>query len=131
MFILCRLWDLGQQRCVHSYAVHTDSVWALASTPSFGHVYSGGRDQSVSIIISFYLSNGLVISSKLLCFLLLQVYLTDLSTRESVLLCTNEHPILQLSLQDDTIWVATTDSSVYGWPAEGQTPQKVFQIQIN
>ncbi|VAI29553.1 unnamed protein product [Triticum turgidum subsp. durum] len=98
---MIRLWDLGQQRCVHSYAVHTDSVWALASTPSFGHVYSGGRDQSV--------------------------YLTDLSTRESVLLCTNEHPILQLSLQDDTIWVATTDSSVYGWPAEGQTPQKVFQ----
>jgi len=23
--------------------------------------------------------------------------------------------------------VATTDSSVYGWPAEGRTPQKVFQ----
>lgn len=45
---LCRLWDLGQQRCIHSYAVHTDSVWALASTPSFSHVYSGGRDQSVS-----------------------------------------------------------------------------------
>ncbi|OEL31978.1 WD repeat-containing protein 48, partial [Dichanthelium oligosanthes] len=98
---MIRLWDLGQQRCVHSYAVHTDSVWALASTPSFGHVYSGGRDQSV--------------------------YLTDLSTRESVLLCTNEYPILQLSLQDDTIWVATPDSSVYGWPAEGRTPQKVFE----
>ncbi|GJN13710.1 hypothetical protein PR202_gb00446 [Eleusine coracana subsp. coracana] len=98
---MIRLWDLGQQRCIHSYAVHTDSVWALASTPSFAHVYSGGRDQSV--------------------------YLTDLSTRESVLLCTNEHPILQLSLQDDTIWVATTDSSVYGWPAEGCTPQKVFE----
>ncbi|ONM34033.1 Transducin/WD40 repeat-like superfamily protein [Zea mays] len=98
---MIRLWDLGQQRCVHSYAVHTDSVWALATTHSFGHVYSGGRDQSV--------------------------YLTDLSTRESVLLCTNECPILQLSLQDDTIWVATTDSSVYGWPAEGLTPQKVFQ----
>lgn len=43
-----RLWDLGQQRCVHSYAVHTDSVWALASTPTFSHVYSGGRDLSVS-----------------------------------------------------------------------------------
>ncbi|MBA0728438.1 hypothetical protein Golax_001338, partial [Gossypium laxum] len=41
-----RLWDLGQQRCVHSYAVHTDSVWALASTPTFTHVYSGGRDLS-------------------------------------------------------------------------------------
>jgi hypothetical protein len=44
----CRLWDLGMQRCVHSYAVHTDSVWALASTPTFSHVYSGGRDLSVS-----------------------------------------------------------------------------------
>ena len=44
----CSLWDLGQQRCVHSYAVHTDSVWALASTPTFSHVYSGGRDLSVS-----------------------------------------------------------------------------------
>jgi len=43
-----RLWDIGQQRCVHSYAVHTDSVWALASTPTFSHVYSGGRDFSVS-----------------------------------------------------------------------------------
>jgi WD40 repeat protein len=44
----CRLWDIGQQRCIHSYAVHTDSVWALASTPTFSHVYSGGRDFSVS-----------------------------------------------------------------------------------
>jgi WD40 repeat protein len=57
--MLCRLWDLGQQRCVHSYAVHTDSVWALASTPSFGHVYSGGRDQSVSAIsIILYVLNS-------------------------------------------------------------------------
>ncbi|XP_020254792.1 WD repeat-containing protein 48 isoform X2 [Asparagus officinalis] len=98
---MIRLWDLGQQRCVHSYAVHTDSVWALASTPTFSHVYSGGRD--------------------------LSVYLTDLSTRESVLLCKKDHPVLQLALQDDSIWVASTDSSVYRWPAEGCNPQKVFQ----
>ncbi|XP_058077048.1 uncharacterized protein LOC131225526 [Magnolia sinica] len=98
---MIRLWDLGQQRCVHSYAVHTDSVWALASTPTFSHVYSGGRD--------------------------LSLYLTDLSTRESILLCTKEHPILQLALQDDSIWVATTDSSLHRWPAEGRNPQKVFQ----
>ncbi|TYG58979.1 hypothetical protein ES288_D08G265500v1 [Gossypium darwinii] len=98
---MIRLWDLGQQRCVHSYAVHTDSVWALASTPTFGHVYSGGRD--------------------------LSLYLTDLTTRESILLCKKEHPILQLALDDDSIWVATTDSSVHRWPAEGQNPQKVFQ----
>lgn len=49
-----RLWDLGQQRCVHSYAVHTDSVWALASTPTFSHVYSGGRDLSVSPFFLIY-----------------------------------------------------------------------------
>ncbi|XP_027159369.1 WD repeat-containing protein 48 isoform X1 [Coffea eugenioides] len=98
---MIRLWDLGQQRCIHSYAVHTDSVWALASTPTFSHVYSGGRD--------------------------LSLYLTDLATRESVLLCTKEHPILQLALHDDGIWVATTDSSVHRWPAEGRNPQKVFQ----
>ncbi|XP_038993964.1 WD repeat-containing protein 48-like [Hibiscus syriacus] len=98
---MIRLWDLGQQRCVHSYAVHTDSVWALASTPTFTHVYSGGRD--------------------------LSLYLTDLTTRESLLLCKKEHPILQLALHDDSIWVATTDSSVHRWPAEGRNPQKVFQ----
>lgn len=98
---MIRLWDLGQQRCIHSYAVHTDSVWALASTPTFSHVYSGGRD--------------------------LSLYLTDLATRESLLLCTGEHPILQLALHDDNIWVATTDSSVHRWPAEGRNPQKVFQ----
>ncbi|XP_039029165.1 WD repeat-containing protein 48-like isoform X2 [Hibiscus syriacus] len=98
---MIRLWDLGQQRCVHSYAVHTDSVWALASTPTFSHVYSGGRD--------------------------LSLYLTDLSTRESLLLCIKEQPILQLALHDDNIWVATTDSSVSRWPAEGRNPQNVFQ----
>ncbi|KAI4350029.1 hypothetical protein L6164_010557 [Bauhinia variegata] len=98
---MIRLWDLGQQRCVHSYAVHTDSVWALASTPTFSHVYSGGRDFSL--------------------------YLTDLQTRESLLLCTGKHPILQLVLHDDSIWVASTDSSVHGWPAEGRNVQKIFQ----
>ncbi|KAJ6305761.1 hypothetical protein OIU78_021151 [Salix suchowensis] len=95
---MIRLWDLGMQRCLHSYAVHTDSVWALASTPTFSHVYSGGRD--------------------------LSLYLTDLATRESLLLCTKEHPISQLALHDDSIWVATTDSSVDRWPAEAHNPSK-------
>ncbi|XP_050917174.1 uncharacterized protein LOC127132304 isoform X2 [Lathyrus oleraceus] len=98
---MIRLWDIGQQRCVHSYAVHTDSVWALASTPTFSHVYSGGRDFSL--------------------------YLTDLQTKESSLLCTGEHPILQLALHNDSIWAASTDSSVHRWPAEGCNPQKIFQ----
>jgi hypothetical protein len=48
--ILCRIWDLGQHRCVYSYVVHTGSVWALATTHLFGHVYNGVRDQFVSLI---------------------------------------------------------------------------------
>lgn len=128
----CSLWDLGQQRCVHSYAVHTDSVWALVSTPTFSHVYSGGRDFSVSI--PRFHDTNLFIYSLCSSFLTLinlhlpfQLYLTDLSTRESLLLCRKEHPILQMALQGDSIWVATTDSSVDKWPAEGHNPQKVFQ----
>jgi hypothetical protein len=56
-----------------------------------------------------------------------QLYLTDLHTRESVLLSTGEQPILQLALHDDSIWVASTDSSVHRWPAEVCNPQKIFQ----
>lgn len=53
--------------------------------------------------------------------------MTDLATRESVLLCSKEHPILQLALHGDGIWVATTDSSVHRWSAEAHNPAKVFQ----
>ena len=42
-----KLWDLGQQRCVQTLAVHTDSVWTLLASPDFSVVYSGGRDQCV------------------------------------------------------------------------------------
>ena len=42
---------------MHSYAVHTDSVWALASTPTFSHVYSGGRDLSVSTVFLYKITN--------------------------------------------------------------------------
>ena len=42
-----RLWDLGQQRCVQTFAVHTDSVWALQASPDFATAYSGGRDGCV------------------------------------------------------------------------------------
>lgn len=57
----------------------------------------------------------------------IQLYITDLSTRESLLLCTGEYPIQQLAIHDENIWVATTDSSVHKWPAEGRNPHKVFE----
>lgn len=78
-------------------------------------------------IFIFFLDPTLYMSISFDCTLFLQLYLTDLATRESVLLCTKEHPIVQLALHDDGIWVATTDSSVHRWPAEVQNPLKVFQ----
>jgi WD repeat-containing protein 48 len=53
-----RLWDLGQQRCVQTFAVHTDSVWALHATPDFGTVYSGGRDACVYRCGSLFLRHS-------------------------------------------------------------------------
>lgn len=53
--------------------------------------------------------------------------MTDLNTRESILLCAEDYPILQLALDDESIWVASTDSSVNRWPAEGHNPQKMYQ----
>lgn len=60
--------------------------------------------------------------------LLNQVYLTDLSTRESTLLCKEEHPVLRLALQgDEWLWVATTDSSLHKWPARERAVTKALQ----
>jgi hypothetical protein len=57
-----------------------------------------------------------------------QVYLTDLSTRESTLLCKEEHPVLRLALQgDEWLWVATTDSSLHKWPARERASTKSLQ----
>lgn len=49
--------------------MHTDSVWALAATPSFSHVYSGGRDLSVSAA-NFSIMN-IRVSNMLLLFVIL------------------------------------------------------------
>lgn len=39
-----KVWDVGQQRCISTLAVHEDSVWAVAMDADFGTVTSGGRD---------------------------------------------------------------------------------------
>ncbi|KAI3432393.1 hypothetical protein D9Q98_003949 [Chlorella vulgaris] len=89
-----RLWDLGQQRCVQTLAVHTDSVWALAATPSFAAVFSGGRDGCI--------------------------YRTRLSTRVSELLAVEQRPVLALAVASDErrLWAATTAPSVHTWHLE-------------
>lgn len=42
-----KLWDMGQQRCLQTLAVHTDSVWSLLASDDFSVIYSGGRDSNV------------------------------------------------------------------------------------
>jgi WD repeat-containing protein 48 len=40
-----KLWSIGQQRCIGTLAMHTDSVWALQTDKHFSFVISGGRDR--------------------------------------------------------------------------------------
>ena len=42
-----RLWSLGQQRCLETFRVHDEGVWALAADDSFSTVFSAGRDRKV------------------------------------------------------------------------------------
>jgi len=123
-----KLWDLGTRRCIQTFAVHTDSVWALDVDPSGNVVYSGGKDGCV--------------------------YSTQLSTRVSELLVTldkhdsssgggsgsemkgNSSPspspssssagvgITALAVTNDgkALWTATASSSIQGWRINPSLP---------
>eukprot|EP00743_Colponemidia_sp_Colp-15_P005696 GILK01006124.1.p1 GENE.GILK01006124.1~~GILK01006124.1.p1 ORF type:complete len:906 (+),score=129.52 GILK01006124.1:136-2853(+) len=86
-----KLWDLGQQRCVQSFSVHSDSVWSIAPLAGFRKFLSGGRDSNV--------------------------YLTDTKNAESVLLCRSSHPVLRvLAVEEERqFWISTLDSNVQKW----------------
>lgn len=89
-----KLWSLGQQRCVATYKVHDDGVWALQANDAFTTVYSGGRDR--------------------------HVWQIDLKNAENPThVCQEAAPILKLELvqpDQEQLWVATTDSNVRCWP---------------
>ncbi|KAL3133704.1 hypothetical protein ABBQ32_008201 [Trebouxia sp. C0010 RCD-2024] len=91
-----KLWDLGQQRCVQTLAVHTDSVWTLLASPDFSVVYSGGRDRCV--------------------------YRTQLANRTCELLLVEDAPIhdMVFDSQSSALWVATASSSVRRWEVDEQ-----------
>lgn len=73
-----RLWSLGQQRCIATYRVHDEGVWALQANEAFTHVYSGGRDR--------------------------KVYCTDLRNPDiRVLICEEKAPVLRVSFS--LIWL--------------------------
>lgn len=87
-----KLWSLGQQRCIATYKVHEDGVWALQANEMFTVLYSGGRDR--------------------------RVWAMDLRAPEiPTLICEESASVLKLELSPDqnSIWVATTDSSIKNW----------------
>lgn len=114
-----KLWSLGQQRCMQTFHVHDEGVWALLVRQStkilfdscplasffidfqkfclqvndgFTHVLSGGRDR--------------------------KIFMTDFRYPDRrVLVCEETEPILKMiSTPDQTgIWVATSASSIKQW----------------
>ncbi|XP_071554864.1 WD repeat-containing protein 48 isoform X1 [Temnothorax nylanderi] len=96
-----KLWSLGQQRCVQTFRVHKEGVWALLvitctiiqATDNFSHVISGGRDK--------------------------RVVMTELSYAERyTVICEEKAPILKMAMTPDqsSIWVATSESTINNWP---------------
>nr|BAG60944.1 unnamed protein product [Homo sapiens] len=106
-----RLWSLGQQRCIATYRVHDEGVWALQVNDAFTHVYSGGRDR--------------------------KIYCTDLRNPDiRVLICEEKAPVLKMELDRSAdpppaIWVATTKSTVNKWACKVEDLGKVdFEDEI-
>jgi len=88
-----RLWSLGQQRCITTYRIHGEGVWALCANDDFTGFYSSGRDKNVMW--------------------------TDLNTDDSsTLLFVEDAPVLNLELCPEpcSLWVATTNSTINNWP---------------
>lgn len=88
-----RLWSLGQQRCITTYRIHGEGVWALCANENFTGFYSSGRDKNVMW--------------------------TDLNMDDSsTLLFVENAPVLNLELcpEPHSLWVATTNSTINNWP---------------
>jgi WD repeat-containing protein 48 len=89
-----RLWSIGQQSCIETFRIHDEGVWTVAVDNCFSTFYSGGRDK--------------------------HVFMTDLKTRDTQHLFTEDAPIIRLTLDpiDNTpsIWAATTNTHINKWP---------------
>uniref|UniRef100_A0A8C8IA88 WD repeat-containing protein 48 n=1 Tax=Oncorhynchus tshawytscha TaxID=74940 RepID=A0A8C8IA88_ONCTS len=88
-----------KQRCIATYRVHDEGVWALQVNEAFTHVYSGGRDR--------------------------KIYCTDLRNPElRMLICEEKAPVLKMELDRSAdpptaLWVSTTKSTVNKWSLKG------------
>lgn len=99
-----KLWSLASQRCLHTFAHHTESVWSLFSDhPSLEVFYSGDR-------------------SGLVCRVDVEDC-SDVSEGECVLLCNDadsEKPASEginkiVVMDDNLLWTASGTSTLRRW----------------
>lgn len=96
-----KLWSIGEQCCIASLRCHSEGVWAVEAGSNFNTFYSGGRDKRV-----------------------FRVQRHDFQSAE--LLFVDEAPIQRLKLSNrdrpQSIWVATTHSSIKRWALPRDPP---------
>ena len=89
------MWSLSQQRCLATYHVHREGVWALQTNEAFTTVYTAGRDR--------------------------HIWATDLKSnpesRAQTLVAVESAPILKMILTPNQkgLWVSTSESNVKYW----------------
>ena len=112
--LLCYPHRLGMGFCYYSIFQSCLQWWA----------WSFCKFKFSSLVLSIAQSGGFE-TLRLLCMVIIQVYLTDLMSRESLLICSEDGPILSLALQgEDWLWIATSDSSLHKWPTKERSSSK-------
>ena len=103
-----KLWSLSSQRCLHTFAHHTDSVWSLFSDhPSLEVFYSGDR-------------------SGLVCRVDVEDC-ADISEGECVLLCNDSGDSSQPSVSEGINKIVVMDDNLL-WTASGVSTLKRWNI---
>jgi len=88
------LWDIGEQRPITTFSLHSDSVFALWVNEDFSRAYTGGKDRAV--------------------------FETDLRTGVSNRVIEEENPILDVCPREDELWVATVVSGFKAYKKGGE-----------
>ncbi|KAG2126054.1 hypothetical protein DEU56DRAFT_743233 [Suillus clintonianus] len=108
-----KLWSLSSQRCLHTFAYHTDSVWSLHSThPSLEVFYSGDK----SGIVCKVDVEGCVDVSDGTCI--------TVARESSVEAGEGINKIV--TADDGLLWTASGNSSISRWRLPKSAPKRVL-----
>lgn len=91
-----KVWSITAGRCMHTLTMHNDSVWCMYSEdPSLSMFYSGDK-------------SGLVAKTD-------TRHADDIDDGVSVAICQEHDGISRLAVVGDSVWTATSSSSVNRW----------------